>query len=83
MSQFKAINAYKKLLRKLWLNMNWYAIAIRENGEKEVIDLQTFKTKGRRLVLFYKAFFNNTLSRWNKDEANLFGKAEKMSSVCL
>lgn len=55
----------------------WCAYAMGDSGEKVEIDPQTFKIKDGRLFLFYNAFFNNTLPKWNKDEANLLGKAEK------
>lgn len=50
-----------------------YAMAF---GEKVKIDPETFKVKNNRLFLFYNFRFNNTLKDWNKDEANLFQKAE-------
>jgi YHS domain-containing protein len=55
----------------------WCAYAMGESGEKVEIDPQTFKIKDGRLYLFYNAFFNNTLPKWNKDEASLYSKAEK------
>jgi len=45
-------------------------------GDKVKIDPETFKIKDDRLFLFYNFRFNNTLKDWNKDEANLFRKAE-------
>lgn len=50
-----------------------YAMAF---GDKVKIDPETFKIKHNRLFLFYNFRFNNTLKDWNKDEANLFRKAE-------
>ena len=51
-----------------------YAMAF---GDKVKIDPETFKIKNDRLFLFYNFRFNNTLKDWNKDEANLFKKAER------
>lgn len=51
-----------------------YAMAF---GDKVKIDPETFKIKDGRLFLFYNFNFNNTLKKWNKDEANLYNKAEK------
>ncbi|GAB5522665.1 MAG: YHS domain-containing (seleno)protein [Roseivirga sp.] len=50
-----------------------YAMA---DGDKVRIDPETFKVKDGRLFLFYNFNFTNTLKKWNKDEANLYGKAE-------
>ena len=50
-----------------------YAMAF---GDKVKIDPKTFKIKDDRLLLFYNFRFNNTLKDWNKDENNLFKKAE-------
>jgi len=51
-----------------------YAMAF---GDKVKIDPETFKVKEGRLFLFYNFRFNNTLTDWNKDEANLYKKAEE------
>ncbi len=50
-----------------------YAMAF---GDKVKIDPETFKVKDGRLFLFYNFNFTNTLKKWNRDETNLFGKAE-------
>ena len=50
-----------------------YAMAF---GDKVKIDPETFKIKDGRLFLFYNFNWTNTLKKWNKDEANLFPKAE-------
>ncbi|HZY81590.1 MAG TPA: YHS domain-containing (seleno)protein [Cyclobacteriaceae bacterium] len=55
----------------------WCAYAMGETGEKVEIDPETFKILDGKLYLFYNAYFNNTLPKWNKDEANLKGKADK------
>ncbi|MBD0259915.1 MAG: YHS domain-containing protein [Cytophagales bacterium] len=54
----------------------WCAYAMGATGEKVEIDPETFKITDGRLNLFYNKFFNNTLPKWNKDEANLKGKAD-------
>jgi YHS domain-containing protein len=55
----------------------WCAYAMGANNEKVEVDPQTFKIIGGRLFLFYNAFFNNTLSTWNKDEVRLHQAAER------
>jgi YHS domain-containing protein len=54
----------------------WCAYAMGENGEKVEVDPETFKVLDGKLYLFYNAFFNNTLPKWNKDEASLKTKAD-------
>ena len=54
----------------------WCAYAMGKNGEKVDIDPATFKIISGKLYLFYNSFFNNTLTSWNKDEANLKTKAD-------
>lgn len=54
----------------------WCAYAMGATGEKVEIDPETFKITDGKLNLFYNKFFNNTLPKWNKDEANLKGKAD-------
>lgn len=54
----------------------WCAYAMGATGEKVEIDPETFKVKDGKLYLFYNQFFNNTLPKWNKDEANLQKKAD-------
>lgn len=54
----------------------WCAYAMGETGEKVDFDPETFKILNGKLYLFYNKFFNNTLPKWNKDEANLKTKAE-------
>lgn len=55
----------------------WCAYAMGATGEKVEIDPKTFKVVNGRLFLFYNALFNNTLSKWNKDEMNLNKKADE------
>lgn len=54
----------------------WCAYAMGETGEKVDFDPATFKIANGKLYLFYNKFFNNTLPKWNKDEANLKVKAD-------
>jgi YHS domain-containing protein len=54
----------------------WCSYAMGAKGEKVEIDPKTFKIVDGKLNLFYNRFFNNTLTDWNKDEANLKKKAD-------
>lgn len=47
------------------------AYAMGANNEKVEVDPETFKLKDGKLFLFYNAYFNNTLTTWNKDELRL------------
>lgn len=55
----------------------WCAYAMGASGEKVEIDPETYKVVDGKLYLFYNAYFNNTLPKWNKDELNLKTKADK------
>ena len=55
----------------------WCAYAMGASGEKVEIDPETFKVADNKLYLFYNAYFNNTLPKWNKDEKNLKSKADQ------
>lgn len=55
----------------------WCAYAMGATGEKVEIDPKTFKIIDGKLFLFYNSFFNNTLTKWNKDEAHLHEQADK------
>lgn len=55
----------------------WCAYAMGKAGEKVEVDPETFKIKDGKLYLFYHSFINNTLPKWNEDEANLKSKADK------
>ena len=55
----------------------WCAYALGEKGTKVEIDPETFKIIDGKLYLFYNAFFNNTLTSWNKNEKELKSKADK------
>lgn len=54
----------------------WCAYAMGANNEKVEVDPETFKIIDGKLFLFYNAFFNNTLTTWNKDEARLHRSAD-------
>ncbi len=54
----------------------WCAFAM-ANGEKVKIDPETFKVMDGKLYLFYNFYFNNTLTKWNKDEVNLRQQADQ------
>jgi YHS domain-containing protein len=55
----------------------WCAYAMGSSGEKVDIDPETFKITDGKLFLFYHSWANNTLNKWNKDEANLKTKADR------
>lgn len=56
----------------------WCAYAMAENkGKKVDINPETYKIINGKLYLFYNAFFNNTLEKWNKgDEKEFLKKAD-------
>lgn len=55
----------------------WCAYAMGATGEKVEIDPETFKILNGKLYLFYHSWANNTLTKWNKDEAHLRTEADK------
>jgi YHS domain-containing protein len=55
----------------------WCAYAMGDSGEKVEINPETFKIIEGKLYLFYNAYFNNTLKKWNKKESALKAKADK------
>lgn len=55
----------------------WCAYAMGSSNDKVEIDPETFKIKEGKLYLFYHSWVNNTLTKWNKNEANLNAKADK------
>ncbi|CAN5651105.1 YHS domain-containing (seleno)protein [soil metagenome] len=55
----------------------WCAYAMGANNEKVEVDPETFKIVNGKLFLFYHSWANNTLTKWNKDEANLKAAADK------
>ncbi|MBC7921680.1 MAG: YHS domain-containing protein [Ferruginibacter sp.] len=55
----------------------WCAYAMGDSGEKVSIDPETFKVKDGQLLLFYHSTFNNTLPKWNKNEAKLHQQADQ------
>ena len=54
----------------------WCAYAMGKDGDKVIVDPETFKIVNGKLYLFYNKFFNNTLNSWNKEETNLKTKAD-------
>lgn len=54
----------------------WCAYAMGATNEKVEIDPETFKIVNGKLYLFYHTWVNNTLTKWNKDEALLKAKAD-------
>ncbi len=54
----------------------WCAYAMGATNDKVEIDPETFKILGGKLYLFYHSWVNNTLNKWNKDEAGLKSKAD-------
>jgi YHS domain-containing protein len=54
----------------------WCAYAMGATGEKVEIDPETFKIVNNKLYLFYHTWTNNTLTKWNKDEAKLKAAAD-------
>jgi YHS domain-containing protein len=54
----------------------WCAYAMGAANDKVEIDPETFKIVGGKLFLFYHSWVNNTLNKWNKDEASLKSKAD-------
>ena len=55
----------------------WCAYAMGATNEKVEIDPETFKIVNGKLYLFYHSWVNNTLNKWNKEEAELKAKADK------
>jgi len=53
----------------------WCAYAMGNDGSKVEVDPATFKITNGKLYLFYHSFFNNTLNKWNADEAKLMKSA--------
>lgn len=55
----------------------WCAYAMAKTGEKVEIDPLHYKITGGKLYLFYYSILNNTLNKWNDDEAGLKPLADK------
>ncbi|WP_462254468.1 YHS domain-containing (seleno)protein [Ferruginibacter sp.] len=55
----------------------WCAYAMGATNDKVEVDPETFKIVEGKLFLFYHSWTNNTLNKWNKDEASLKAKADK------
>lgn len=61
----------------------WCAYAMGEYGDKVEIDPTSYKIVNGRLNLFYYSFINKTLNKWNADEVNLKGKADKNWEISI
>ena len=59
----------------------WCAYAMGATNNKVEIDPETFKIINGKLYLYFHNFINNTLTKWNKDEANLKTAADKNWAV--
>ncbi len=55
----------------------WCAYAMGATNDKVEIDPETFKIVNGKLYLFYHSWVNNTLNKWNKNEATLKTAADK------
>ncbi len=55
----------------------WCAYAMGLDGQRVEVDPETYKIKDGRLYLFYNAFLNNTLKKWNAREGELLPMANK------
>jgi YHS domain-containing protein len=55
----------------------WCAYAMGKKGEKVEVDPMKYKIVEGRLCLFYYSVINNTLNKWNEDEATLKPEADK------
>lgn len=53
----------------------WCAYAMANSGELVSINPETYKIIDGKLYLFYNAYFNNTLKKWNKNESIFLSKA--------
>lgn len=53
----------------------WCAYAMAD-GDLVDVNPKTFKIVDGKLLLFYNGWLGNTLTKWNKDEANLRTKAD-------
>ena len=54
----------------------WCAYAMGAKNEKVSVDPETYKIIGGKLYLFYNSFYNNTLTKWNKDQENFKHEAD-------
>jgi YHS domain-containing protein len=55
----------------------WCAYAMGATNDKVDVDPETFKIIDGKLYLYFHNWVNNTLLKWNKDEAKLKTKADK------
>jgi YHS domain-containing protein len=70
------LNAFNENPEKYMPEFGGYcSYSMGTSGELVDIDPETFKIIDGKLYLFYNAYFNNTLKKWDKDEANFLKKA--------
>lgn len=55
----------------------WCAYAMGATDNFVTVDPETFKIINGKLYLYFHNWVNNTLLKWNKDEANYLRKADK------
>ncbi len=55
----------------------WCAYAIGAKGELVNVNPETYKIIDGKLYLFYNAYFNNTLKKWNMNEEELLKSANQ------
>ncbi len=55
----------------------WCAYAMGVSNDFVEVDPETYKIIDGKLFLFYNAFFNNTITKWNKDQPALLKKANE------
>jgi len=71
LKQYRLVTAERDILERTLAGMVKVLAEI-----LSTVDPETFKIVNGKLYLFYNRFFNNTLTNWNKDEANLKTKAD-------
>jgi len=55
----------------------WCAYAMGLDGTRVAVDPKTYKIIDGKLYLFYNAFLNNTLKKWNAKEQELLPMADR------
>ena len=55
----------------------WCAYALGARGELVNVNPETYKIIDGKLYLFYNAYFNNTLKKWNMNEEELLKEANQ------
>ena len=61
----------------------WCAYAMGANGDRVDVNPETYKVVNGKLFLFYNAYFNNTLKKWNKNEPELLVRANENWNIFL